>query len=142
MNRSVILIRVTETDLCVYGILLVLDGALIKFACMTVENKSKLFPPGVYPLKFELSDSFQMELWELYDVVGITGDPDKVRGEIKIHIANKYSQLRGCIGVGLNHQDIDDDGVIDVAHSGDALKQFHKSMSGIKESEIKVIKAY
>jgi hypothetical protein len=142
MKRTVLLIRVGHTDKVIYGILLVMEGPIIKFACRTIENKAKTFPPGVYPLKLELSDAFKMELWELYDVVGHPDDPQRIRGEIKIHIANKFSQLKGCIGVGMNHQDIDDDGVVDVASSGNALAQFHKAMLPQRLSNITVIQTF
>lgn len=48
------------------------------------------------------------------------------RTEIMSHIANYVRNLRGCIGPGKTFADLDKDGVIDVSHSGDTLKEIEK----------------
>ena len=131
MKKEVILLRISSNDKAVYGIMLVLTDNRMTFECRTIENKSKIFPPGTYPIKNEWSPQFKKKLWELYKVPG--------RAEIKIHAANYYKQLDGCIGVGLNHQDIDKDGVDDVISSNSALDKFRIEMIGIEDSTIKVI---
>lgn len=48
------------------------------------------------------------------------------RSGIKIHRANFVSELRGCIAVGMNFKDIDQDGTIDVTDSTDTLRELIK----------------
>lgn len=45
------------------------------------------------------------------------------RSLILIHIANYFSDLLGCIGVGESHTDINGDGLRDVTRSGPKMKQ-------------------
>ena len=131
MKKESSLFRVSSNEHAVYGILIVVTDNRMTFECRTIENKSKIFPPGTYPIKNEWSPRFQKKLWELYKIPG--------RSEIKIHAANYYKQFDGCIGVGLNHQDIDKDGIDDVISSNSALDKFRIEMIGIERSTIKVI---
>lgn len=128
--KTVRLIRTSKNDVAIYGILLVKDGNVVDFVCKTIERLDKSFPVGTYPLVFEYSERFKVNLWELKDIAG--------RGEIKIHSANYWNQLEGCIGLGKVHQDINHDGVIDVAQSKIALDEFMISMIKQKESTITV----
>ena len=118
------------TDKSVYGILLVMNGVLIEKVFRTIENAEKVFPSGSYPLKFEWSPSFDMNLWELKEITG--------RSEIKIHVANYPNQLKGCIGIGMAHVDINKDGEVDLGSSANALGMFHDLMEGQTESSIEV----
>lgn len=43
------------------------------------------------------------------------------RSLILIHVANYISQLQGCIAPGMQHSDINKDGIMDVASSGAAM---------------------
>ena len=135
MTKRLLLIRITDNDKAIYGILLVIDKDFITFQCCALENKALSFTSGTYPIRFEYSPRFKTNLWELYDIPG--------RGEIKIHTANSYSQLEGCIAVGssFEHLRIDEkvDDIVDVANSADTLDDLHNEMSGITESTITVI---
>ena len=62
-----------------------------------------------------------------YEVFGV---PD--RAGIRIHAANFFKQLRGCVALGDSHKDINMDGNLDVIHSGDTVKKFNELMD--KES--------
>lgn len=115
----------------VIGNLLVLGTNGIDFSCKTIENKDKLCAEGTFPIVFEHSAEFKMKLWELYQVQG--------RSEIKIHIANYYSQLKGCIGIGRSYDDINNDSILDVVGSADTLSAFHLAMGSIVESQITII---
>lgn len=91
-------------------------------------------PTGVYPLKLEYSNRFDMDLWELKDVPN--------RSECKIHAANYWSQLNGCIAPGEYLADINSDGYFDVTNSRNTLSSFHASLEGISETTIEIFDAY
>lgn len=114
-----------------YGNLLVVENSEIIYTAKTIENKALACPFGRFVIKLEYSPRFNMNLWELYGVSG--------RSEIKIHPANYWQQLDGCIGIGQRHQDINGDGVIDVALSKAALAEFHQAMGDIKTSRITIV---
>ena len=126
--RKIVVIRTSESKEAIYGTLIVIDGQDVLYHCKTIENKAKSFPAGRYPIRLEYSPRFRRDLWELYGIAG--------RSEIKIHVANYWNQLEGCIGVGRRHQDINHDGVIDLAQSTTALNEFHAAMGEARESEI------
>ncbi len=88
-------------------------------------------PEGEYPIILERSSKFRMTLWELKDVPN--------RSEVKIHPANYTSQIEGCIALGTDFSDINEDGIIDVINSRHAFKNFQYTMAGQKESTIKIV---
>lgn len=59
-----------------------------------------------------------------YEVFGVPG-----RAGIRIHSANFFFQLLGCIAMGNTHKDINMDGKLDVIHSGDTVKRFNQLMN-------------
>lgn len=130
-----VLIRNVESDLQVLGNLFVFKGTNILFSCKTLEpawkdNKpgESCAPKGEYKIVFEKSPRFNRDLWEL------KGVPN--RGEIKIHVANYYHQLEGCIAVGSKHIFINSDTELDVSNSRNTLDLLHKTMGDIKETTI------
>lgn len=132
--RNIILTRTSKNSVAIYGLLAVVEGDEVLYVCRTIENAVKSFPDGKYRLKLEHSPRFKMDLWELYGIPG--------RAEIKIHVANYYRQLDGCIGVGKVHQDFNDDAILDLGQSKTALLELMEVMSGQKEAEITVVSAY
>lgn len=71
------------------------------YECYTLErpwrnNEPKIscVPQGTYPMVLEHSAKFQRPLWELKDVPG--------RSEVKLHAANRASELEGCIAPGVH----------------------------------------
>jgi hypothetical protein len=97
------------------------------FSCSTVERgwrnnepRVSCVPEGTYPMYFEYSPAFKMKLWELYNVPN--------RSECKIHVANNWHQLEGCIAPGIKLKDIDKDGYIDVTNSRDTLELLHRCL--------------
>lgn len=129
--RKLKLVRISSNDKAIYGILIVMENEVMIFSCKTIENKAKTFPDGVYPIKWEHSPRFSRNLWELYDING--------RGDIKIHVANKYDQLEGCIGVGTGYSDINSDSITDIINSRVTLDQFHLSMGDTLQTTIEVV---
>lgn len=59
-----------------------------------------------------------------YEVTGVPG-----RAGIRIHSANYFHQLRGCIALGSALKDINADGQLDVVHSGNTVDNFNKAMN-------------
>lgn len=87
--------------------------------------------PGIYPLVLEYSPKFNRMLWEIKNVPN--------RDECKIHSANFWKQLNGCIAPGLKLKDMDNDGFYDVTNSADTLTEFHKALEGLTETTIEII---
>ena len=100
------------------------------------DNRKRVssIPEGTYPLVLEWSNRFKKELWEIYNVPN--------RSECKIHSANYWFQLNGCIALGNNRRDINGDGFADVTSSRATMDKFHKAMAGERISSIKVSNIY
>lgn len=62
------------------------------FICDTLENPDYLMPCGIFPLKYTFSPKFKGYLPELI-IPNHSG--------VRIHQANSYKDLKGCIGVGV-----------------------------------------
>lgn len=88
-------------------------------------------PANTYRIVLEWSNRFKKFLWE------IKGVPN--RSECKIHAANYWNQLNGCIALGLGLADINGDGLLDVTRSKDAMKSFHAAMGEQTEAIIHII---
>ena len=58
------------------------------------------------------------------------------RGGIKVHVANFARQLEGCVGVGREFVDLDEDGLVDVTDSEATLKELVDVMP--KKTELHV----
>ena len=103
------------------------DGQL--FVCKTLElpwknNQSNVscIPAGSYSCKYTRSNRMSTEKRHdvfTYEVLSV---PE--RGGIRIHSANFFSQLLGCIALGDAHQDINSDNEMDVVHSGATITSF------------------
>lgn len=90
------------------------------------EKNVSCVPKGTYKVVLEYSPRFNMDLWELKDVVD--------RSECKFHSANYWHQLNGCIALGLKLKDINKDGYIDITNSKDTMSGFHTSLKGKNEA--------
>ena len=107
------------------GILHVVDDLEKKvyYTCHTIElpNKNNIkrfscIPEGCYKvIKEQPQGHFNYTHFRLLNVPGREG--------ILIHIANYVSQLRGCIAVGKDLIDINNDSLHDVNYSGIVLKE-------------------
>lgn len=84
------LIRESSGIDCTFGVLFV-DGY---YQCFTLENTHKIIPAGIYPTAFYNSPKNKRVVPLLLNVPG--------RSEIEIHIANYFTELEGCIAVGLS----------------------------------------
>lgn len=97
------------------------------------QNRVSCVPVGTYDLVLEYSDKFDTELWELKDVPN--------RSECKIHAANYWKQLNGCIAPGNNRKYLDNDVVMDITSSRDSLKLFHEAMKDETRAKIHIFDA-
>lgn len=88
-------------------------------------------PAGLYKLVYEWSPRFKRKLWELKGVPG--------RSECKIHPANMWNQLNGCIAPGSFLGKVNNDGYYDVLKSTIATALFHAALKGITRTTIEII---
>ena len=140
--REVIVKRDYEDKEQCLGTLYVKDecgNIIFKSECLErsyKDNKKRVsaIPEGTYPLVLEYSNRFETELWEIYEVPN--------RSECKIHSANYWFQLNGCIALGKSRADINGDGFADVTASKATMKLFHKAMGDETESTITVSNIY
>lgn len=124
------------------GIILVRDSdGKVLYDCKCIErgwqdNKSNVscIPEGTYPIKLDYSPKFKTMLWEIYGVPG--------RAECKIHQANYWFQLNGCIAPGNKLKDLNGDGYRDVTSSREALAEFHKVMAPDEVAQITILNIY
>ena len=120
------------------GILTVLNkNGWPVFVCPCIErgwrdNKKNVssVPAGTYKLVREWSPRFQRDLYELKGVPG--------RSECKIHSANFWYQLNGCISPGSYLKELNGDKYQDVAASKRALNDLHRVLNGVEETTISI----
>ena len=130
--KKVILQRVWMDDNQSTGSLIVLDelrqpiyiSPCIERGDRNNEQNVSNVPTGTYPLVWENSPKFGM-VWELKDVPN--------RSECKIHAANMWNQINGCIAPGTYLGEINEDGYYDTLSSGEALKRFHLALEDMQE---------
>ena len=130
-NKRVILQRVWMDENQSTGSLIVLDkfrqpiyiSPCIERGDRNNERNVSNVPTGTYPLVWESSPKFGMA-WELKDVPG--------RSECKIHAANLWDQINGCIAPGTYLGELNNDGYYDTLASGDALKRFNSSLHDVE----------
>lgn len=106
------------------GKLVVDDGGWV---CNTLElgwkqNQTNIssITPGTYQVKYTYSFKFLKYTYEILNVKGRSG--------IRIHSANLYSQLLGCIALGRGYDNLDTDGLPDILNSRDTVSQFENLM--------------
>ena len=104
------------------------------FVCKTLElvwnnnlSSKSCIPDGEYICKWTKSPLFSQNKGEdvyTYEVIDVPS-----RGGIRIHSANYFFQLLGCIALGDSHKDINIDGQLDVIHSGNTVAEFNRIMN-------------
>ena len=117
------------TNVQTLGRMVVFDGAKVRLQILTLElpnlgNQKNVscIPEGKYEVHLIYSPKFG-KCFQIQDV------PD--RTEILIHKGNYNKDTHGCILVGMGHEDINGDGVLDVIESTHA---FTKLMNIMPES--------
>lgn len=81
------------------------------------ERGVSCIPQGFYDLVYEWSARFTKSLWEIKNVPN--------RSECKLHSANYWDDLEGCIALGATPKDINSDGYIDIVKSTRTMSEFH-----------------
>ena len=123
------------------------DGTLQKklFECKTLEkgyiNNAKnvsAIPPApneraIY--KWEVVDNSPLFSYPHIHILDVPK-----RKWIKIHIANRYDQLKGCIAVGMKYGNLPNDDIIDVLESRKAMEGLMDSLT-TKTGTIEIISA-
>tara|TARA_R110000782_G_scaffold255070_3_gene343707 strand:- start:937 stop:1347 length:411 start_codon:yes stop_codon:yes gene_type:complete len=119
--KKAVLIRINDNGTQTLGRLFIFNGLDIDFECTTLElpfknnarNKSCILS-GRYKVSPRNSkkygDHFLVENTLLRDF-------------ILIHEANYYTDLKGCIGIGADFIDINNDGELDITSSRDTKKE-------------------
>lgn len=99
-------------------------------------------PKGIYKVAWTRSNRLSAESEKRWRAKNTGEPPDEVksvyayevlnvpnRSGIRIHSANFFYQLLGCIALGSQHKDINLDQQLDVVHSGATVKQFEQVMN-------------
>lgn len=131
--KQVTLNRISDDTKQSLGTLsVVLDNGQV-FVCKTLElpwnnNDSNVscIPKGSYPCKYTRSHRMSEHAGKdvfTYEVLNVAN-----RAGIRIHSANYFSQLLGCVALGDAHKDINADGEADVPHSGATIAAFEQAM--------------
>jgi len=86
-------------------------------------------PAGTYKAIVHTSPRFGKTLW-IQDVPN--------RSEILIHQGNYHTQIKGCILIGQNHIDINNDGFKDVTSSRKSMAKLMSELQGLESIEITI----
>jgi len=86
-------------------------------------------PAGTYKAVVHTSPRFGKTLW-IQDVPN--------RSEILIHQGNYHTQIKGCILIGQNHIDINNDGFKDVTSSRKSMAKLMSELQGLESIEITI----
>lgn len=127
--QEVILVRRCQDSKVTTGVMIVFNGKGIRGIFATIELPWKgnernvsCIPVGSYKCRKTWSPKSAKFRYEIMNVEGRSG--------IRFDIANFVSELRGCIGLGLEHRDINGDGVVDVVMSKVAMGRFESVLRG------------
>jgi hypothetical protein len=142
--KKVKVIRTFESDKQTLGACIVTSNENgVEFICRTLElpdkqnanNVSRILA-GKYKCRYTQSHSLkdkEGKPLKCYEIVAVPG-----RAGVRIHSANFFSQLRGCISLGASHKDINADAHLDLIHSGKTIQEFEKLMN-YQDFELEII---
>lgn len=143
-SKKVKVVRTFDNGVQTLGAVIVSDSSLgVVFLARTLElpnkanaNNVSCIIPGKYLCKYTKSNSFSKMKGApvyTYEVTSVPG-----RAGVRIHSANYYSQLRGCISMGNAHKDINADNQLDAIHSGNTITEFERLMN-YEDFELEII---
>ena len=131
--KKATLVRQLSTEKETLGILSVENNGEL-FVCKTLElpwdkniNNASCVPIGEYACKWTRSNRMSAKAGHDVFTYELLSVPN--RSGIRIHSANYFHQLLGCISLGDAHKDINLDGEIDVIHSGATVQAFNNLMN-------------
>lgn len=93
------------------------------------QNNISCIPTGEYICKYSRSNRISAQTGKdyfTYEILNVVN-----RGGVRIHSANYFHQLRGCIALGDKDKsiDLDKDGKSDIVHSGATIAAFEKFLN-------------
>ena len=123
MTQKVFILRDRENEKETTGLCIIRDETGKIWNWNTLElpdnnhdrNISRI-PEGTYNCAYSYSPHFNKGTYEILNV------PD--RSNIRIHSANYFNELRGCIAIGKNLYDMNRDGELDLTESRKAIEEF------------------
>jgi len=131
--KQIKLIRFWGNEKQTLGIFTVVENGRLIFHANSLERgwvgnqaNESCIPAGEYDCVYTRSPSFSEKRGTDVFTYAVLKVP--ARSGIRIHSANFYSQLLGCIALGDSMKDLNFDGLFDVAHSGDTMKKFEDLM--------------
>jgi len=144
--KTVKCFRTFENASQTLGVFVVTSENGPELVCRTLElpnkqnanNVSRILA-GKYLCKYTQSASLKDKDGNPLKTYEITKVPG--RAGVRIHSANYFSQLRGCIALGAAHKDLNNDGNLDVIHSGDTVKSFEQLME-YKDFTLEIIDTF
>lgn len=110
------------------------DAVISKWKTLELPDKNNQrnisrIPEGKYYAHLHNSPKFGKSLW----IKNVPG-----RSEILIHKGNYHTDIRGCILIGQNHIDINNDGYKDVTSSQKSINKLLSWIEGIDKIEITI----
>lgn len=111
--KKIILNRTKRDENSCRGNIVIYEDDIQLLSLQTLENEKRKIPKGRYTLTYTYSNKFKRHLWLISGV--------RNRYGIRIHPANTYKQLTGCIALGM-YADID----MNIYKSRDACDLFTK----------------
>ena len=137
--KTVKIIRHWQDRNQTFGTLLVFDAdkkpvfssSVIERGWRNNEKNTSCVPAGVYDLVYEYSPKFKAYLWEAKNIPN--------RSECKFHAANSWFELNGCFAPGIDLEDFNDDGYIDVKNSYYTLMMFHSALHGEQKVKLNIV---
>ena len=119
--KKAVIIRLNADDKQTLGRFYLYNGVDELFNCKSLELPFKAniknlscIPPGFYKVKARNSKKYG----DHYIVENV-----EFRSFILIHVANFYTDLRGCIGLGKTFANINDDDITDITNSRKTLNK-------------------
>lgn len=130
--------RITTNKNQSLGYCVIKEKGLILFESRSLErgwldNQKNVscVPAATYNAVVEYSPKFNRDLWELKGVPG--------RSECKFHAANYWNQLNGCIALGKEFKDINNDNFTDITESRETMECFHQVLRNYKTVKVEII---
>lgn len=134
-EKKITLKRIAETEKQIQGILSI-EGEKKVYATIELPNKNNHYrisciPTGEYIIRPRTSKKYGKHL----EVLNVPN-----RSMILIHAGNYYKQTAGCILVGKEWKDLNNDGEKDITDSKKTLKELTELIT--KETKLTIINIY
>lgn len=133
------LVREQENNLQIIGTLLIYDGfgnLLTTLRSLELADKSNKIHESCIPLgKYDCEQYISQKYGRAVRVLDV-----ERRTAIAIHVGNYHWQTKGCLLMGQEIRDIDNNGLVDVAKSMAAMRELYETCFEV--FQLTVIKSY